>query len=328
MKIVFRNKLNPAWHEALAALAPALPEAELIYDPDEAKRQTPMADVLVGGVFEPGELEQAQNLKAVIVPFAGVNKLPIQTLAAQKVRVANSHGNAVTVAERSLALILAFHTRLIQYHNDLMQGKWHGSRGLYADQLQDSWDSIQDKTCGFIGLGAIGMELSRLTGAFGCRNIAWRKRTQQTKPGWVEWVSDDLDRVVDQADIVCLTLALTPQTRGLFDRQRLMGMKGKFLLNISRADLVDEHALYDALSQKVLRGAGLDVWYRYPEKGTDICEPSNYPIHKLSNVILSPHISGFNPYAAQRNIKFTLDQIQAFVRKGELLSEVDPALGY
>ena len=328
MKVVFRNKLNPAWLTAIEAFAPVLPEAELVYYPQRAKAQSSLADVLIGGAFEPGELEQAENLKAVIVPFAGVNKLPMELLAAKKVRVANSHGNAVTVAERSLALILAFHTRLIQYHNDLMQGIWHGSRGSHANQLEDTWDSIREKTCGFIGMGAIGWELSRLTNAFGCRNIAWRKRPNAAKPDWVETVSDDLDWVLAQSDLVCLTIALTPETRGLLDRKRLMEMRGKFLLNISRAELVDELGLYDALSQGVLRGAGLDVWYRYPETPGEECEPSRYPIHKLPNVVLSPHISGFNPYAARRNIMFTLEQIQAFVKRGELLSEVDPALGY
>jgi phosphoglycerate dehydrogenase-like enzyme len=328
MKIVFRNKLNPEWLKAIEALIPILPEAELIHEPGQAKAQTPLADVLVGGVYQPGELEKAENLKAVIVPFAGVNKLPLKMLAEKKVRVANSHGNAATVAERSLALILAFHARLIPFHNDLTKGIWHGTRGSHANPLQDTWDSIRERTCGFIGMGAIGWELSRLTAAFGCRNLAWRRRVDAAKPDWVERVSDDLDQVLKDSDIICLTIALTPETKGLLSRQRLMNMKDKFLLNISRADLVDEKGLYDALSQGVLKGAGLDVWYRYPESPGDICEPSNYPIHELPNVVLSPHISGFNPYAARRNIKFTLEQIETFVRRGELLSEVDPALGY
>ena len=327
LKVVSRNKPNSAWIKALEALVPTLPEAKLIYDLQQAKDQTPQADVLIGGSFKPGELEQARNLKAVIVPFAGVNKLPLKMLAEKGVRVANSHGNAVTVAERSLAMILAFHTRLIQDHNDLIKGRWHGARGAHSNPLEDTWDSIREKTCGFIGMGAIGWELSRLTDAFGCRNIAWRKRPNAAKPDWVEAVSKDLDWVLAQSDMVCLTIALTPETRGLLDRKRLLEMRGKFLLNISRAELVDEQGLYDALSQGVLRGAGLDVWYRYPDTPGDECKPSKYPIHKLPTVVFSPQISGFNPYAARRNIMFTLEQIQTFVKRGELLSEVDPALG-
>ena len=256
MKVVFRNKLNPAWHDAIAELALDLPEAELIFDPAEAKRQTPEADVLVGGVFEPDELEQAGALKAVIVPFAGVNKLPLRLLARKKVRVANSHGNASTVAERGLAMILAFYTRLIPFHNDLAEGVWRGHRGKLAGTLDDTWDSIRDKTCCLVGLGAIGFELSKLLAAFGCRILAWRKRTGRPKPEWVEQVSADLDWVLSQSDIVCLTLALTPETKGLFSREWLMNMHNKFLLNVSRADLVDEKGLYDSLDQGGLKRGG------------------------------------------------------------------------
>src|SRR5262249_38509684 len=94
-------------------------------------------------------------------------------------------------------------------------------------------------------------------------------------------------------DYLAITLSLAAETRGLIDARRLGLMKASaYLINVARAEIVDEQALYDALAKGRLAGAALDVWYRYPESAGSMA-PATAPFHELSNVIMTPHVSGW-----------------------------------
>ncbi|MFH1242272.1 MAG: NAD(P)-dependent oxidoreductase, partial [Pseudomonadota bacterium] len=108
----------------------------------------------------------------------------------------------------------------------------------------------------------------------------------------------------------------------------LATMKGKFLVNVGRGGVVDEEGLYQALKKGILKGAAMDAWYTYPEKGKTTAPPSRYPIHELPNVVLSPHLAGFTPQSARLNIEQTIENIRSFIETGKARSEVDPDLMY
>ena len=102
-----------------------------------------------------------------------------------------------------------------------------------------------------------------------------------------------LDELLGRSDYLAITLSLSAKTLGLIDAGRLGLMKpSAYLINVARAEIVDEHALYDALASERLAGAALDVWYRYPISA-GCTAPATAPFHELRNVIMTPHVSGW-----------------------------------
>ena len=99
--------------------------------------------------------------------------------------------------------------------------------------------------------------------------------------------------MLERADYLAVTLALTPETRGLIGARELARLKPTaVLINVARGEVVDEDALYDALHRGAIAGAALDVWYRYPTGDAPI-HPAHRPFHALPNVLMTPHVSGW-----------------------------------
>ncbi|MBI3636833.1 MAG: hydroxyacid dehydrogenase, partial [Candidatus Rokubacteria bacterium] len=104
---------------------------------------------------------------------------------------------------------------------------------------------------------------------------------------------ETLDELLRRADALAITVPLTPATRGLLGARELALMKRTALIvNVARAEIVDEDALYQALQTKALGGAALDVWYRYPA-APGVTPPANRPFHALPNVLMTPHVAGW-----------------------------------
>jgi phosphoglycerate dehydrogenase-like enzyme len=124
---------------------------------------------------------------------------------------------------------------------------------------------------------------------------------------------------------VAITLPLSPQTRNLIDERRLRLMKPTaFLINVARAEIVDETALYEALASGRIGGAALDVWYRYPA-ASGPTPPANQPFHALPNVLMTPHISGWTEGMLDARASLIADNI-ARIARGEIpLNAIDLA---
>jgi phosphoglycerate dehydrogenase-like enzyme len=138
----------------------------------------------------------------------------------------------------------------------------------------------------------------------------------------------DLINALEKGEIVYITLPLTPQTRGMFDKNILDQMQDKFLVNVGRGEVIEEAALYHALKNGILKGAGIDVWYTYPERGKGVGNPSKYPIQEFPNVVLSPHIAGLAYQAVLLNFEQTFENIRSYLKTGDPLFEVDLNLMY
>lgn len=294
-------------HRFLRALQPASPEV-------------PSVEVMLATQLPLEAFKAAISLKSVFLPIAGVNHLPMGLLAERGVRVFNVHANAFDVAERALALTLAFYGRVIDYHNDLRQGIWHGmwARG----GAEDNWDSIYGKTCAILGAGAIGGELAKLLKAFSCKVYGWRRRDGLPAPEGFDEILPNLKDAIARAEIVYAVLPATPLTTGLVSKEILASMKGKFLVNVGRGTTVDEEGLYLALRDGVLKGAAIDTWYTYPTSGK-IGAPSRFPIHELPNVILSPHVGGSTNQATARSVEATVKNIRDYLSTGHCEREAD-----
>ena len=125
---------------------------------------------------------------------------------------------------------------------------------------------------------------------------------------------DVLADVLRQSDYLVITLSLNDTTRGLIGARELASMKpSAFLVNVARAQIVDEGALYHALAKRVIAGAALDVWYRYPIDATPT-PPARQPFHELPNVLMTPHCSGFTEGTADRRWGDLAANLDRFVR--------------
>jgi phosphoglycerate dehydrogenase-like enzyme len=166
---------------------------------------------------------------------------------------------------------------------------------VYDDAIPQS-KTLRDARVGFVGFGHIGQFAWNLFRAFGAIGIAvtGSGRVDATAHG-LSWVGDvtRLGDLLLESDVVVVSAPLTPATEGMIgaDQLRALGRDG-VLINVGRGLLVNEHALFDALRNGDVRGAAIDVWYRYPTKPGETTAPATLPFGELDNVLMTPHSSG------------------------------------
>jgi phosphoglycerate dehydrogenase-like enzyme len=313
--------LGSNWPGRLAALAREFPEHEIIVRPEASRAALARLDAILALRLERGAYEAATALKAVFVPFTGLNHLPVELLAARGVRGFNVHGNAESVAQCAIAMTLAFYGRTIEYHNDLRERRWHGF--WVGKGAEDEWSSIHRRPCAVFGVGAIGSAIARVLKAFDCPVVGYRRRSELPAPPFFDRMEPDIGAAVREAELLFVALPLTGATKGLFSKELLLSARGKFLVNVGRGPVVDEEGLYLALKGGVLKGAAIDTWYTYPEGGASEGAPSRFPIHELPNVVLSPHVGGSTREAAPLNMEEAIGNIAAWLRDERCANEVD-----
>lgn len=251
---------------------------------------------LISGRVTREDLASAPNLESIIIPFAGV-PVPLRELMVEfpHVSVHNLHHNAPETAEVAMALLLACAKSVVPIDQAMRKGDWTPG---YEDSHSIRLDG---KTAVVLGYGAIGQRIARACQGLGMRVIAHRRHPDAPVNGVDLRGPSDLDRSLGEADVLILAVPQTDETTNLIGSRELAMMKtGAILVNIARGKLVDEDALYEALVRGKLRAAGIDVWYRYPEGGSDGSTPesaahtfpSTRPFHELPNVVMSPHRGG------------------------------------
>jgi phosphoglycerate dehydrogenase-like enzyme len=312
MNILFLNKFNEYWKEKYRKLIAEFPDVEFTatYNPEERPDALKKADAVVSGRLLEEEINLAEKLKVIFVPFTGLNTFPLELIKKKNVVISNTHSNARYVAERAIALAFSLLGRIPKFHNDLKQGKWNRSI-----EGKDMWTTIQDKTCSVIGLGSIGMEIAKFLKGFNCRVIGVRKSPVKQLPANVDEITE-ITGAINKSEIIFVSLPLTDETKGLISKQLLMNMNGKYFINVGRGETVDEEALYESLKNGILKGAALDVWYNYPGKKTDPVYPANKPFWELPNVVLSPHKSSHITEAINAMIDDTVENIRSYIING------------
>lgn len=321
MEVVFLNILSEHWEPALSNLEKEFPKIKFIRNSNLEDKigLLKTADVVITGRLSNEEVKQSQNLKMVFVPFTGLNSFPLELLKERNILISNTHANARFVAEKAVALILALLGRVIEYHNGLKQGKWFRSF-----DYDDTWISIQNKTCGILGYGSIGINIAKILKAFDCKIIGFKKHINQGENEYADELSNNLHEVIDKSEIIFVCLPMNNETRGLITADILSRMNGKYLVNIARGDIINEDALYTALKNGTLAGAALDVWYKYPAKNqNEPVFPSHKPIYELPNVVISPHKASNTEEAVNAMIQDTLENIRLFLLTGKTNNLID-----
>jgi phosphoglycerate dehydrogenase-like enzyme len=251
------------------------------------------ADVLVSMAFTKEMAAAGNRLRLLQVPGAGLDRIDRSQLRAG-LALANAYGHEAGIAEYVIGAMIALTRSFQRLDQKLRAGEW-ASQWAVGTPAPPLWPELAGKTLGILGFGHIGEALARRAHAFDMKVCAIRRHAQLDAPHDLMFVGgpERLDELLARSDYLAITLSLSAETLGLLDARRLGLMKpSAYLINVARAEIVDEQALYDALAGGRLAGAALDVWYRYPTSAGR-APPATAPFHELSNVIMTPHVSGW-----------------------------------
>ena len=290
MKVVITEKdIGQDYTDAIAKMAES--RHEVVWRPLTGAGRDDISEAIRGfdAVIAGGErydrylLEQVKDrLKIIARLGSGYDNVDLNAAAQFGIAVTNSPGrNARAVAEHALALMLCVTRGLCAYDRQLRRGIWSPiiSRELYG------------KTVGIIGFGAIGRWLARLLASFSCRILAYDKAFDRdvADPLGVDYA--DLDTVAALADVVTLHIPYNEGTDGSFGMDFFRKMKrSAIFINTARGRIVRENELVQALRDRIIAGAGVDV---YPDVPID----GSHPLCTLDNVVLSPHASSLTDEA-------------------------------
>ena len=205
--------------------------------------------------------------------------------------VCNTHSNADSVAELGVAITLDLLKKVSYHDRKMREGNWN------RDQKPISLKSkmLNKMNVCILGFGNIGKRIGKLIAAFGSNIIAVDDRAIAGEIASNIYRNQDIEDAVSMADIVICTLPLTEDTKELINSSLFEKMKdGVVLINMSRAAVIDEESLWNALESGKVGAFGSDVWWNAPKRGESQSYPSNkYDFWKLDNVLMSPHRAGF-----------------------------------
>ena len=292
MKVAFAGSFAARVAEPVRARL-SLPCEVVVGDEISIVPSLPDVDVLVSMGFSARIAEAAPRLRLVQVPGAGLDRVDRGALR-PGTRLANAYGHEGGIAEYVVGAMIALTRSFGRLDAGLRQGRWE-SQWAVGTAAPPLWPELTGKTLGILGYGHIGQALAPRATAFDMRVCAVRRQAQAETPNGLLFVGgpERLDDVLRLADCLAVTLPLSPATCGLIDDRRLRLMKPTaFLVNVARAEVIDEVALYGALASGRLAGAALDVWYRYPTSA-EPTPPAAQPFHELGNVLMTSHVSGW-----------------------------------
>lgn len=324
MKIVLLGQMAAAGADILARELKG--EHELLsidQAPHAADRDASLAeaDVIVGGPITAVIAQRARKLRLFHAARAGLDGMGLEWLPPH-VAVANTYHHETSIAEYVLSAMLLHCWRLPSYDRRLREGNWQGSC-IWGEQ--PICEVLYGRTILLLGLGHIGKEVAKRVHSFGTKVLALSRSPHiqsnevDLKIGYDTWQ----DRL-SEADFVVVSCPLTQRTRGLLGAGEIARLKpSAYLINVARAEIIDETALYEALRNRKIAGAALDVWYRYPETQKAVCYPSRYPFQDLPNVLMTPHISGWTAQTVEGRMKDIAANIKRLASGQPLCNVID-----
>lgn len=305
--------------------APNAPRLRALLGPGyeiEALQAFPAAGAIESDVVISNSVgaDEAARLRCRLlhVPGAGSEQVACPALPSGTT-VCNVHGHEVPIAEFTLHAILEHFLQLWQYPAKLDAAAW---AQVYANRPQH--EEAAGKTVAILGFGHIGQEIARRARACDMHVIAVTRGGRPAPEGLAhEFVAvSALDDVLPRAQVLVVCCPLDSGTRGLIGARQLALLPANALLvNVARAEVVDEQSLYESLRERRLGRAVLDVWYQYPKQGQAPVEPSRWPLHELANVRATPHVSAMTPGLLERRYRFMAGNIVR-LRQGQPLLNV------
>jgi phosphoglycerate dehydrogenase-like enzyme len=245
-----------------------------------------------------------------------VRKAALPAEALERVVVTTSSGvHAVPLAEFAILGLLAVAKELPQFVEDQRERAW--------PEIRRPLRELRGETLFLVGLGDIGLEVARLGKALGMRTVGFR-RTEGPPPAGVDEVHGPgrLAELAGQADAMVVSLPLTEATAGMIDRATIAALPPSCIfVNIGRGGVVDEPALIDALRERRIAGAVLDVFATEPL-------PADSPLWSLDNVLVTPHAAALSTRENERIVELFMDNLRRYLDGQPLLNVVEPGVYY
>lgn len=312
----------PAWFEE--RLAKEFKQLEIVHlkNYEGIEKNLIEAEIVLTWILKPEQFKAAKKLRWIHSPAAAVHQLMFPELVNSEVILTNGreiHGPIV--AEHVIALIFAlakglhYAARFQAQHIWAQELLWKGS-GRPRE--------IAGATLGLVGLGSIGRAVAKSAASLNMNVIATREHLEREKPEGVGRVfsTGQLGELLSQSDYVVLAAPVTAETRGLIGAEQLAKMKSSAcLINVGRGTLIDESALVNALREKKIAAAALDVFQREPL-------PAESPLWDLENVLITPHTGGLAEKSWERQYELFTENLRRYFVGRPLLDTVDKRLGY
>jgi len=256
------------------------------------------ADIIASNRVPRELLESGSGLKMVQTFAAGVENIDFSAIKDQdNIIVCNSHINAAEVAEYAITLLFAVAKNIIPSDRELRKGDWKYALKGFDVRIYATTRSGNSKHAGLVD------KLVKI---------------------------NEVQPLVEESDFIILSLPLTSESEGLVNGEFISWMKSdSIIVNISRGRIIDEEALFDALRDNRIRGAGLDVWWRYPQKWRGKGNPpSDVPFQELENLVASPHRAGYSETTEREYFQFAGENILRFINGETPFNIVDFHRGY
>ena len=264
-------------------------------------------DALVSLLTDPIDAEvfdAAPKLRIVSQYAVGYDNIDVKEATKRGIYVTNTPGVLTeTVADFTFALMLAVARRVVEADKYVREGRWK----VAWHPLMMLGSDVYGRTLGIVGMGRIGSAVARRAKGFGMRILYYDsvRREELERELGAEFA--DLDRLLEESDYVSLHVPLTPETYHLIGEEQLRKMKPTaFLINTARGKVVDQKALYRALKEGWIAGAGLDVFEQEPI-------PPDDPLLKLDNVVLAPHAASASHETRSRMAEMVAENLIAFL---------------
>ncbi len=322
MKVALLGSLATAQQERLEGLVTA--PIEFVPLPDDTPYHVVEAE-LVGvraaiTMRYDRSMPPAPDLELLQVGGAGYDAVDLEYLP-PGCKVCNAFGHEVPIAEYVVLAMLQWCSRFMEAERSFrIEGSWRlGGRtaGPYQDELAG-------KTVGILGFGHIAEALVPRAKAMDT-TVMVCSRTERPLPPGVDWFGGvgRLDEFLGQVDFLVVTAALTPETNGMIGARELALLRPTaVVINVARGQILDEDALFDALSSGRIGGAVLDAWYQYPTPELPDVRPSRHPFHELSNVYMTPHSSAWTIGMVNRRWATIASNLDRLARGEPLLNVV------
>ena len=281
--------------------------------PDTLRMLAREVDAVITRSRLPEDLfEVAPRIRAVMIHGTGIDLVNLVSASGHGVMVANiPGGNAQAVAEYCLMALMLLARNFRAIDTALRSGTWDAARAL-ADPAVE----VERKTLGIVGVGHIGKRLAKMCiGSLSMRVLGNQRRLDALPEGVAPAT---LEALLAESDFVVLTCPLTPQTHHLMNARRLATMKKTaFLINVGRGPVIDESALVEALRNKTIAGAMLDVYEHYR------LEPG-HPLLALPNATLTPHLAGSTRESRERAGRIAAEETLRMLRGEPPANLVNP----
>ncbi|MBV9357168.1 MAG: 2-hydroxyacid dehydrogenase [Chloroflexi bacterium] len=315
-RVFYMSSPPAAQREIMLSVQPPDFEASFLEtdDADELRSKLLLADFIVAHQITADQIAIAERARLIQGPGVGYEKIDVDAAQRRGIPVAiTPEGTVQGVSEHTILLILALYKHLTDAHTALKNGHW------IHQQLRPICLMLEDKRVGIVGMGRIGREVARRLQGWGVELVyADLRRLTAAEEEQYRATYLPLEELLASSDVVTLHVFLSEASRHLIGERELGLMKPEaVLINTSRGDVVDEAALYRALAERRLYGAGIDAWSTEPT-------PPDNPLLRLDNVVVTPHMATANRDAMIKKSLATYANFQRVLRGEAPLNVVRP----